>query len=141
MTVSSLIFLFQEVDMTEAPLSIQEIRENVTDFTIGFFFDISVILMKKPDPRETQWKRLIEPLRWEVMVLAGCLVPVVSIILFSMERVNPFYKAKCDRVSLYDTFWYAYGCVFMQGIIFKFRHTSMFTSLLTTCFFEIYIFK
>jgi hypothetical protein len=70
-------------------------------FSIGFcFFDISVILMKKPDPRETQWKRLIEPLRWEVMVLAGCLVPVVSIILFSMERVNPFYKAKCDRISV-----------------------------------------
>ena len=141
MTVSSLIFLFQEVDMTEAPLSIQEIRENVTDFTIGFFFDISVILMKKPDPRETQWKRLIEPLRWEVMVLAGCLVPVVSIILFSMERVNPFYKAKCDRISLHDTFWYAYGCIFMQGMIFKFRHTSMLTSLTTTCFFEIYVFK
>ena len=130
MTVFSLFFLFQEVDMTVAPISIQEIREKVMDFTMAFFFDISVILMKKPDPRETQWKRLIEPLRWEVMILAGCLVPVVSVILFSMERVNSFYKAKFDRFSLHDTFWNAYGCVFMQGMTFKFRHTSMCTSLL-----------
>ena len=141
MTVTLQFFLFQEVDMTVAPISIQEIREKVMDFTMAFFFDISVILMKKPDPRETQWKRLIEPLRWEVMILAGCLVPVVSVILFSMERVNPFYKTKFDRVSFHDTFWYAYGCVFMQGMIFKFRHTSMFTSLTATCFFEIYVFK
>ena len=96
--------LFQEVDMTVAPLSIQEIREKVMDFTMAFFFDISVILMKKPDARETQWKRLIKQLRWEVMVLAGCLVPVVSVILFSMERVNSFYETKFDRVSLHDTF-------------------------------------
>ncbi len=62
--------LFHEVDMTVAPPSIQEIREKVMDFTMPFFFNISVILMKKPDPRETQWKRLIKQLRWEVMVLA-----------------------------------------------------------------------
>ena len=62
--------LFHEVDMTEAPPLIQEIREKVMDFTMPFFFDISVILMKKPDPRETQWKRPIKQLRWEVMVLA-----------------------------------------------------------------------
>jgi len=115
---------------TVAPLSIQEIREKVMDFTMAIFFDISVIFMKKPDPRETQWKRLIKQLRWEVMVLAGYLVPVVSVILFSMERVNYFYKTKFDRVSLHDTFWYAYGCVFMQDMIFKFRHTSTCTSLL-----------
>jgi hypothetical protein len=116
--------------MTVAPLSIQKIREKVMDFTMAFFFDISVILMKKPDPRETQWKRLIKQLRWEVVVLAGCLVPVVSVILFSMERVNSFYKTKFDRVSLHDTFWNAYGCVFMQGTTFKFRHISMCSSLL-----------
>jgi len=124
--------------MTVAPLSIQEIREKVMDFTMAFFFDISVILMKKPDPRETQWKRLIEPLRWEVMVLAGCLVPVVSVILFSMERVNPFYKSKFDRVSLHDTFWYAYGCVFMQGMKFKLRNTSTLTGLTATCLYDMY---
>jgi hypothetical protein len=45
MTVFSLFFLFQEVDMTVAPISIQEIREKVMDFTMAFFFDISVILM------------------------------------------------------------------------------------------------
>ena len=62
--------------------------------------------------------------------IGRCLVPVVSVILFSMERVNSFYKAKFDRFSLHDTFWNAYGCVFMQGMTFKFRHTSMCTSLL-----------
>lgn len=124
--------------MTVAPLSIQESREKVMDFTMAFFFDISVILMKKPDPRETQWKRLIEPLRWEVMVLAGCLVPIVSVILFSMERVNPFYKTKFARISLHDTFWYAYGCVFMQGMKFKFRNISTFTGLTATCLYDIY---
>jgi hypothetical protein len=42
--------LFHEVDMTVAPPSIHEIREKVMDFTMPFFFDISVILMKKPSP-------------------------------------------------------------------------------------------
>jgi hypothetical protein len=105
--------------MTVCPLSIQSIRERVMDFTLAYFYDVSVILMKKTDPKETQWKRLVEPLRWEVIVLAGCFVPVVSIILFSMEKVNPFYKTNFKRNSLHDTFWYSYGCVFMQGMKFK----------------------
>lgn len=105
----------REVDMTVGPLSIQSIRERVMDFTLAYFYDVSVILMKKSDPKETQWKRLVEPLRWEVIVMAGFLVPVVSIILFCMEKVNPFYKTNFKRNSLHDTFWYSYGCVFMQG--------------------------
>lgn len=101
-----------------APLSIQEERTKVMDFTLAFFWDISVILMKKPDPKETQWRRIIEPLEWKVIVLTGGLVPIVALILSCLEAVSPAKQTeKKFRFShFYDQFLYAYGCIFMQGI-------------------------
>ncbi|CAC5371233.1 GRIK3 [Mytilus coruscus] len=105
----------REVDLTVTPLSIQEERERVMDFTLGFFVDALLIIMKKPDPNKTKWLRLIKPLRWEVMVLTGFLIPIISAMLFLTEKFNPYYKYDLKIGALPDYFWYCFGCVFMQA--------------------------
>lgn len=99
--------------MTFAPLSVMANRERVMDFTLGFFFDQTVIMLKKPD--ETKWLRLIEPLRWEVIILTGSLIPIISVVLFFAEKFNPFYTQHRKIEALYNFSWYLYGCVFLQG--------------------------
>ncbi|XP_076082815.1 glutamate receptor ionotropic, kainate 4-like isoform X1 [Mytilus galloprovincialis] len=103
----------RDTDMTFAPLSVMANRERVMDFTLGFFFDQTVIMLKKPD--ETKWLRLIEPLRWEVIILTGSLIPIISVVLFFAEKFNPFYTQHTKIEALYNFSWYLYGCVFLQG--------------------------
>ncbi|CAG2205591.1 unnamed protein product [Mytilus edulis] len=105
----------REVDLTVTPLSIQEERERVMDFTMGFFVDTLLIIMKKPDPNKTKWLRLVKPLRWEVMLLTGFLIPIISTFLFLAEKFNPYYKHDLKIAALPEFLWYCFGCVFMQG--------------------------
>ncbi|VDI62980.1 Hypothetical predicted protein [Mytilus galloprovincialis] len=105
----------REVDLTVTPLSIQEERERVMDFTMGFFVDTLLIIMKKPDPNKTKWLRLIKPLRWEVMLLTGFLIPIISAFLFLAEKFNPYYKHDLKIAALPEFLWYCFGCVFMQA--------------------------
>ncbi|XP_063406491.1 glutamate receptor ionotropic, kainate 4-like isoform X2 [Mytilus trossulus] len=103
----------RDTDLTFAPLSVMASRERVMDFTLGFFFDQTIIMLKKPD--ETKWLRLIEPLRWEVIILTGSLIPIISVVLFFAEKFNPFYTQNTKMEALYNFNWYLYGCVFLQG--------------------------
>ncbi|CAC5375410.1 unnamed protein product [Mytilus coruscus] len=51
----------RDVDIVAAPLTIQTDRERVIDFTYPYFYEPSVILIKKPDPNLTKWRTLIDP--------------------------------------------------------------------------------
>lgn len=102
--------------MVVAPLSTQAQREEVMDFSLCFFYDMSIIIMQKPNPKEKQWRRIIEPLHWEVMLLTACFVPFVTFMLFTLERLTPFHQDKQKIRRLYDHFWYIFGCIFMQGM-------------------------
>ncbi|CAC5371236.1 GRIN [Mytilus coruscus] len=108
-----IVSTLEDTDLTFAPLSVMENRERVMDFTLGFFFDLTVIMIKEPS--ETKWLRLIEPLRWEVIILTGSLIPLISVVLFLAEKCNPFYTQHMKTEALYNFVWYLYGCVFLQG--------------------------
>ncbi|ESO97726.1 hypothetical protein LOTGIDRAFT_103576, partial [Lottia gigantea] len=83
---------FQTVDLVVAPISISPDREEVMDFTTPFFYEKSGIGLKMPDPNSTKWKRLLQPLSWQVLLCLTISFMSVSMILTVMERTNPYYQ-------------------------------------------------
>ncbi|KAL3861017.1 hypothetical protein ACJMK2_007110 [Sinanodonta woodiana] len=114
----------QEVDMVVATLTVQPERRGVIDFTYPFYYDYTTVLLKKQDPDKNKWKTLIEPLQWQVLVSICVSVPVMSFLVFVMERYNPYYnhperhEAREVNGGLHSfaaALWYMYGTLLCQG--------------------------
>ena len=104
-----------------APLTIQTDRERVIDFTYPYFYEPSVILMKKPDPNLTKWRTLIDPFSTTVLLCIFISLPISSLFLLFFEKYNPYYRKVEDRSKVTglhhfsDSFWYMYGALLTQG--------------------------
>lgn len=46
-------------------------RSKVMDFSYPFFYEYMSVLIKKPDAIVTKWRTLIDPFKWEVLILIG----------------------------------------------------------------------
>lgn len=110
----------QEVDIVAAALFIVEERIKVMDFTLAFFWDASVIFMKKPDPKDTQWMRILEPLQWKVIILTIGLVPFVTLLMTCVETLSPDETSvqTFEGARFYNNFFYVFGSIFQEGKIF-----------------------
>ncbi|XP_069105057.1 glutamate receptor ionotropic, delta-2-like [Argopecten irradians] len=110
-----------EVDLLIAPLSIQTNREAIMDFSYPYFFEPTVIILKKPDPSDTKWRTLIDPFTTTVLICIGISLPTVSFIMCMLEYLSPYYRGLPDRASMRglhhfsDAFWYLYGALLTQG--------------------------
>ncbi|KAK3095885.1 hypothetical protein FSP39_020337, partial [Pinctada imbricata] len=62
----------REVDLMVAAISIQADREQAMDFTHPFYYDVSTILMKRPDEDDSKILTLMKPFKWEVFVSLAC---------------------------------------------------------------------
>ncbi|ESP00142.1 hypothetical protein LOTGIDRAFT_141335 [Lottia gigantea] len=82
----------REVDLFAGSLAISSGREDACDFTFPYFHVYSCVIFRTPDPNKTKWRKLIDPLSWEVHV--SVLASFISIIalLYIIERLNPFYQ-------------------------------------------------
>ncbi|KAL3848512.1 hypothetical protein ACJMK2_019363 [Sinanodonta woodiana] len=119
----------EEVDMVVAPLAAQKQREEVMDFTYAFYYDYTSVILKKPDPNRNKWLTLIDPFRWEVLVGILTSVPVMALVLRTLEKYNPYHsKHKYQRDSTFNqgsrdgrldtyqnAFWYLYGTLLSKG--------------------------
>ncbi|CAG2217228.1 GRID1 [Mytilus edulis] len=110
-----------DVDIVAAPLTIQTDRERVIDFTYPYFYEPSVILIKKPDPNLTKWRTLIDPFSTTVLLCIFISLPISSLFLLFFEKYNPYYRKVEDRSKVTglhhfsDSFWYMYGALLTQG--------------------------
>ena len=113
--------------MVAADISIQKEREMVMDFAFPFYYGDTSVIIKKPDPNAKKWRTLIDPFKWEVLIAIISVLPVVSFLVFLMEKYNPYYTNQVDttplaeenRLGTYiDSFWYMYGALLSQGKIF-----------------------
>ncbi|KAK7480358.1 hypothetical protein BaRGS_00028405 [Batillaria attramentaria] len=106
----------QEVDLVVAPLSIQAERERVMDFIHPFYLDYTTVLLKRPDPDESNWRRLIQPFKPQVHMCIWISLLCVAVVSYLLETVNPFYATN-PRSLLHatDMFWYMYGALLMHG--------------------------
>lgn len=108
--------------MVAADISIQKEREMVMDFTFPFYYGDTSVIIRKPDPNAKKWRTLIDPFKWQVLMTIILVLPVVSFIVFLMEKYNPYYNhpenqtAEENRLGTFiDAFWYMYGALLSQG--------------------------
>ncbi|KAK3586557.1 hypothetical protein CHS0354_022690, partial [Potamilus streckersoni] len=119
----------EEVDMVVAPLAAQKQREEVMDFTYAFYYDYTSAIIKKPDPNRNKWLTLIDPYRWEVLVGIIISVPVMALVLRTLEKFNPYHSkheyqrdstfnqgSRDGRLDKYENaIWYLYGTLLSKG--------------------------
>ncbi|CAC5406402.1 GRID1 [Mytilus coruscus] len=111
----------KEIDMVATALTVLSQREMVMDFTQPYYYESTSILIKKPDPDEKQWTKLIDPFSSTVFLCVGISVPACSLLLFLFEKYNPFYrkvKEKKDIRVLHqfsELVWYMYGALLTHG--------------------------
>ena len=113
--VSVLFCVFQEVDVVAAPLTQTFQREQVADFTIGYYIDYIRFVYKKPAPTEDKWWTYLAPLRWEVHL---CLLGVflcVSLIAQLIDEFHPWTRAKRNGTRRLTIFWNILGHLLKQG--------------------------
>ena len=113
--VSVLFCVFQEVDVVAAPLTQTFEREQVADFTIGYYIDYIRFVYKKPAPTEDKWWTYLAPLRWEVHL---CLLGVflcVSLIAQLIDEFHPWTRAKRNGTRRLTIFWNLLGHLLKQG--------------------------
>ncbi|KAK3583442.1 hypothetical protein CHS0354_025574 [Potamilus streckersoni] len=114
----------REVDMVVAMLTDQPERKGIMDFTYPFYYDYTTVLLKKPNTDKNKWKTIIEPFQWQVLVSICASVPVMSFLVFIMERCNPYYNHPGHHEtrevnggfhSFAGALWYIYGAILNQG--------------------------
>ncbi|KAL4219425.1 hypothetical protein ACF0H5_022005 [Mactra antiquata] len=114
----------QEIDMVAAPISEQPERHQVMDFSYPFFYEYTTVVVKKPDPSALKWRKLLDPLKWRVLISVGAALPVVTILIFLIEKYTPYYSTKEHAKerdengglhTWHSAFWYMYGALLCQG--------------------------
>lgn len=119
-----LLLIFKEIDLVAAPLTMQTDRERVMDLSHPYFYEATVILLKKPDPNDSKWRTLIDPFHPYVLICIFISLPVSSFFLFFFEKNNPYYRNVEGRNKVRglhhfsDSFWYMYGALLTQGKFF-----------------------
>jgi hypothetical protein len=95
-----------------------------------FYYDETVIMLRKPDPSKSKWRTLIDPFSWPVHLAILSSLPVATFILYFLEKYNPFYSCRAigevipgsesnrnDRgpIVLRKAYWYLLGVLLNQG--------------------------
>ena len=111
--------------MVMAPVSIQPERMQYVDFSYPFYYDYTSVLVKKPDPGKLKWRTLVDPFKWQVLLFIGISLPVVTAMIFFIEKYNPYYavpeyaevrEQTGGLHKIHDAFWYMYGALLCQGM-------------------------
>lgn len=107
--------------MVATALTVQSQREMVMDFTHPYYYEFSSILVKKSNPSETRWTKLLDPFSSTVFLFVGISVPACSFLIFFFEKYNPFYGKVIQRRKtrglhhFSDSFYYMYGALLTHG--------------------------
>ncbi|ESP00146.1 hypothetical protein LOTGIDRAFT_141353, partial [Lottia gigantea] len=106
----------REVDLFAGPLAMSSDREDAVDFTFPYFHVYTSVIFRRPDPNKTKWRKLIDPFKWEVHVCIFASFLCIVIMLYSIERMNPYYTVQLDeRPTIQGLFLYLFGALLAQG--------------------------
>ncbi|XP_076113502.1 glutamate receptor U1-like [Mytilus galloprovincialis] len=111
----------KEVDMVATAFTVLSQREVVMDFTQPYYYESTSILIKKPDPDDKQWTKLLDPFSSTVFLCVGISVPSCALLLFLFEKYNPFYRKVKDKREIQElhqfseSVWYMYGSLLTHG--------------------------
>ncbi|CAB3983880.1 glutamate receptor ionotropic, NMDA 1-like, partial [Paramuricea clavata] len=114
--------LEEKADMIVAPLTINNERAKVIDFSKPFKYQGITILVKKSE-NPSSLSSFLRPFQIELWLLVLLSVHVVAVILYLLDRFSPFGRfqlAKCDKdetpLNLSSAMWFSWGVLLNSGI-------------------------
>ncbi|XP_061189524.1 probable glutamate receptor [Saccostrea echinata] len=107
----------REVDIAMVPLTVQEDRKKVVDFTIPFFYSNFAFMMRMPDPKTVKWRIYLDMFSTPVLYAISTALILSSLLLYAMERFNWNWNGRKpeEKRDLVDIFEYIYGALVLQA--------------------------
>ncbi|XP_050405578.2 glutamate receptor ionotropic, kainate 1 [Patella vulgata] len=108
---------YENADISVAPLSSTSDRQEVASFSYPFFIEYTSVILKPPNEDEKKWMTFLKPFHQQVLIYVTVSLFVGTIVLFVVEKFNPFYRKhpNTPAQSFSDVFWYLYGAMLTQG--------------------------
>lgn len=99
------------------PLTVQEDRKKVVDFTIPFFYSNFAFMMRMPDPKTVKWRIYLDMFSSPVLVSIVTVLVLSSLLLYAMEHLDWIWNGRrpSERRELIDIVEYIYGALVLQG--------------------------
>ena len=113
-----------EVDFAAAAFTVNNKREKVIDFAAPYFYDQSVVIMKRPAD-DTKIFLYAYPFRMEVWICLGLSVSLSAVCLYLYTMYTPVYdiseqwsRQKSSRIRIFERLWSictVFGALLQQG--------------------------
>lgn len=103
------------------PLTVQEDRKKVVDFTIPFFYSNFGFIMRMPDPKTVKWRIYLDMFSSDVLLSIATVLVLASLLLYTMEHLSWILNGRkpSEKKELADIVEYIYGALVLQGKINK----------------------
>ncbi|VBB25177.1 unnamed protein product [Acanthocheilonema viteae] len=106
-------------DVAVAPLTINQARERVVDFSKPFMTTGISIMIKKPEKQEFNVFSFMQPLGTNIWFLILCSYAGVSLTIFLISSFSP-YETRTEaelstELSLYNSLWFTLSSFMQQG--------------------------
>ncbi|XP_050406809.2 glutamate receptor ionotropic, delta-1 [Patella vulgata] len=97
-------------------MSVTPGRERVLDFVYPLYLAYTAVVFRLPDANKSKWRKLVAPFKWQVYVCIAASFCGVILLLYTTERLNPFYKrTKRPRSTFQGLVLYLFGALINQG--------------------------
>lgn len=99
------------------PLTVQEDRKKVVDFTIPFFYSNFGFIMRMPDPKTVKWRIYLDMFSSDVLLSIVTVLVLASLLLYTMEHLSWIWNGRkpSEKKELADIVEYIYGALVLQG--------------------------
>ncbi|XP_046553424.1 glutamate receptor ionotropic, kainate 2-like isoform X2 [Haliotis rubra] len=108
--------LENEADVALAPFQITPSRSVVVDFTKPFMTKGTTVVIKKPDETGLKVFQFLSPFTDQVWIAIFFSFLIVSLVLFSVSRVNSDRQQKYTY-NLRESFWYIWGTLLRGSLV------------------------
>ncbi|XP_067663930.1 glutamate receptor ionotropic, kainate 2-like isoform X2 [Haliotis asinina] len=105
-----------EADVALAPFQITPSRSVVVDFTKPFMTKGTTVVIKKPDETGLKVFQFLSPFTDQVWIAIFFSFLIVSLVLFSVSRVNSDRQQKYTY-NLRESFWYIWGTLLRGSLV------------------------
>ena len=100
------------------PLTVQEDRKRVVDFTIPFFYSNFGFIMRMPDPKTVKWRIYLDMFSSDVLLSIATVLVLSSLLLYGLEHSSWIWSGRkpSEKQEIVDIVEYIYGALVLQGI-------------------------
>ncbi|VDN54991.1 unnamed protein product [Dracunculus medinensis] len=110
--------LNETADIAVAPLTINQERERVVDFSKPFMTTGISIMIKKPEKQEFSVFSFMQPLSMRIWIFILCSYIGVSTTIFVVSWFSPYENGFLDstrQMTFYNTLWFTLAAFMQQG--------------------------